>query len=61
MNKLKENQYIFIYLLYGTTALEEPWPPSNEGFFAEFNFSYTYLLIEAEWYVISPSPHELAR
>ena len=24
---------ILIYLLYGTTALEELLPPSNEGFF----------------------------
>jgi hypothetical protein len=36
------------YLLYGTTALEEIWPSSNEGFFTLFNFSYTYFLLEAE-------------
>ena len=37
---------------------EELWPPSNEGFFIWFNFSYTYFPLEAEWWVISPSPHE---
>ena len=28
------------YLLYGTIALKELWPPSNEGFLIWFNFSY---------------------
>ena len=41
-----------IYLLYGTTDLEELWPPSNESLFILFNFSYTYFLLEAEWWVI---------
>ena len=27
---------MFIYLLYGTTALEELWPPSNEDFFGQY-------------------------
>jgi hypothetical protein len=36
------------YLLYSTTALEELWPPFNEGFFICFNFIYTYFLLEAE-------------
>ena len=48
--------YLLTYLLYGRTALEELWLPSNEGFFIWFNFSYTYFLLEAEWWVISPSP-----
>ena len=34
--------YVLKYLLYGTTALEELWPPSNEGFFIWFNFSYLF-------------------
>ena len=29
------------YVLYGTAALEELWPPYNEDFFIQFNFSYT--------------------
>ena len=41
--------------------LEELSPPSNEGFFIWLNFSYTYFLLEAEWCVISPSPHEPTR
>ena len=26
-------KYLHTYLLYGTTALEDLWPPSNEGLF----------------------------
>ena len=44
----KVSSRVSIYLLYGTTALEELWPHSNEGFFIWFNFSYTYFLLEAE-------------
>ena len=51
-------EFVIYYLLYGTTGLEQLWKPSNEGFFIWFNFSYTYFLIEADWWVISPSLHE---
>ena len=30
------------YLLYGIKTLQKIWPPSNEGFFIRFNFSFTY-------------------
>ena len=36
------------YLLYDTKALEDLRLPSNEGFFIQFNFSYTYFRLEAE-------------
>ena len=49
---------IITYLLYATTALEDVWPPYSEGFCIWFNFSYTYFLLEAEWWVISQSLHE---
>ena len=41
------------YLIYGTKALEELWPPANEGFIILLIFSYTYFLLEAEWWVMS--------
>ena len=53
--------YLLTYLLYGITSLEELRPPSKEGFFIWFNFSYTYFLLDADWQVISPSPHEPTR
>ena len=40
--------------LYGTTALQELWPPCNEAFFIQLTFIYTYFRLEAERWVISP-------
>ena len=38
------------YMIYSMTQqpLKSFDPPSNEGFFIEFNFSYIYFLLEAE-------------
>ena len=44
---------INLYLLYGTTALEGPWTPANEGFLIWLNFTYTYFLLETELSVMS--------
>ena len=35
----------FTCLLYGMTALEEIWPPSTQGSFVCFSFSYSYFLL----------------
>ena len=51
-NLMIKMYYLLTYLRYGTTVLEKLWPPSNEGFFIYFSFSYTYFLLEAEWCVI---------
>ena len=45
----------------GQQPLNSFWSPSNENFFVWFNFSNIYFLLEAEWWVISPSPHEPTR
>ena len=38
-------KYFTIYLLYGTTALEELLPASNEGFFIYFNFNTMFVAV----------------
>ena len=51
--------WVVTLLIYSMTQLL--WLPSNEGFFNWFNFSYTYFLLEADSWVINPSPHEQTR